>query len=251
MKSLSVAKYSMDNMKKSILIYYLIYIATIVVMLLFARGSTNVEDFKAGFLQGTDFGTIILMFVLGLCSFKEDFYLMQSMNVSRKSFFAGTALSVIPMAAICSAIDLLLNRIFNIFTSIPTIYDMAYGNASESSKAFYVTNNFGTILNTFLFQFFFLIFIFAVGFFITNLYYKCNTTMKVVISIIPIVLINGYSALNYYYPALFSGINKFFLSATGIMSRNVYMMVLTFAIGFIVFNGITYLMLRKATVKNN
>ena len=75
--------------------------------------------------------------------------------------------------------------------------------------------------------------------------------MKVVISIVPIVLINGYSALNYYYPALFSGINKFFLSSTGIMSKNVYMMVLTFAIGSIVFNGITYLMLRKATVKNN
>lgn len=252
MKSLSVLKYSVNSMKKAMIIYYPIYILAIVVVCLVARGSSDAIEFKAGFIQGTDFGTVILMFVLGLCSFKESFYLMQSMNVSRKSFFKGIVLSVIPMAAICSVLDLILNRIFNLFINTPTIYDMAYGSSYESLgfSHYYIENNISTLFNIFIFQFFFLIFIFAVGFFITNLYYKCNTTMKVVVSILPIILINGYSALNYYSPKICADINKFFLSLSGVSSRNVYMMILTFVMGCIILNSLSFLMIRKAVVKN-
>ena len=46
MKSLSVLKYSVNSMKKAMIIYYPIYILAIVVVCLVARGSSDSIEFK-------------------------------------------------------------------------------------------------------------------------------------------------------------------------------------------------------------
>lgn len=248
MKSISVAKYSINNIKRAIIIFYSVFIAAILILSLIDRGkylSNNVNIT----MRGGEFSTVILIFVIGLCSFKENFYFTQNMNISRKSFLRGIILSMIPMAALCSMIDLILNRIFNLWLRIPNIYDMIYGGYSTTLYNFQVTNSIKVLFETFIFQFFFLMFVFTVGFFITNLYYKCNTLMKVVISFIPIILINVYSNLSFVNPNLISKINNFFNTAVGMKSNNVYMVIMNFTIGIIVLNIMTYLLMKKATVK--
>ena len=181
---------------------------------------------------------------------------MKSNNVSRRDFLYGTILSMIPIAFVMSFIDVIINRIQNIFISSPTNYDMIYGNMrtlgimTEANKGIWVQNNsIETLLNTFLFQGAVYVFSFALGFVITILYYKSNKLTKVIISVAPVALILLLNLIIDIYPSILSGGIKFIQFIFGWNTLNPYAAILTFIISFISLSLIARLLTKKVVLK--
>ena len=107
MKILKVAKMNFEGIKKSAIIYYFIFICVIIGLMVVSRGIIT--------MSGIEVSTIIFLFVCGLNSFKSNFYFAKSNGISRKIFIEGLLISSIPIALVMSIIDIIINRISNIF----------------------------------------------------------------------------------------------------------------------------------------
>ena len=182
----SIVKYNLNSLKKSILIYYSIFI-TVCICLVLLSNTGNVTT------SGLEISSVIFIFVVGLNSFKENFYFMKSNNVSRKDFIYGTAVSMIPVSLFMAFVDIIINRIYNIFIKCPTIYETIYtsfiNNNQLSINNWVQNNSIETLFNAFTFQFAMCLALFSLGFLITIIYYKSNKFMKLAVSISPVSII--------------------------------------------------------------
>lgn len=247
MKIKSVFKYSVANMVKSIVAFYGIFISVCVLLIFLANSSGGTVS-----SSGVELSSAIFIFIAGLNSFKENFYFMKSNNVSRRDFLYGTILSMIPIAFVMSFIDVIINRIQNIFISSPTNYDMIYGNMRNITynEVFWKqSNSIETLLNTFLFQSVVYAFAFVLGFVITILYYKSNKLTKVIISIAPVAFIILLNLIIDIYPSLLSRAVKFIQFIFGWNTLNPYAAILTFIISFISLSLIARLLTKKVVLK--
>ena len=246
MKLKSIVKYNLNSLKNSIIIYYSIFI-TVCLLSAILSGNGNISS------SGLEISSVIFIFVAGLNLFKENFYFMKSNNVSRKDFLYGTALSMIPIALFMSIIDIIINRVYNIFIKCPTIYDMVYANIGSgewyNSIDWIQSNSIATLFNSFIFQASLCLASLALGFLITIIYYKCNKFMKIVISIAPVVLFTLLNIIGAVYTNISSNINKFLITIFGLNTHNSYAAVLTFLVSFIVFIGLARFLTRKAIIK--
>lgn len=242
----SIIKYNISSLKNSIAIYYTIFI-TVCLASVFLSRNGNISS------SGIEISSGIFLFVAGLNLFKENFYFMKSNNVSRKDFLYGTAVSMIPVVLLMSIIDIIINRIYNIFMKCPTIYDMGYANIGSdewhNTINWVQSNSIGTLFNSFIFQASLSLAAISLGFLINIIYYKCNKFMKVVVSIIPVGLSILISMIGTAYPNIINNINKFIATIFGINNRNVYVAALTLIVSFIIFIAISRLLTRKAIIK--
>lgn len=246
MKILKVAKMNFEGIKKSAIIYYFIFICVIIGLMVVSRGIIT--------MSGIEVSTIIFLFVCGLNSFKSNFYFAKSNGISRKIFIEGLLISSIPIALVMSIIDIIINRISNIFIKSPTLYDMIYGNLSVYSGLVYEnnwvqSNSFTNIINTFLFQFSFCLLAYIAGIVINMIYYRSNSYVKVTVSAIPIAFIIFSGNLYVINPSLTMKINSFLDYIFGFDPVNVFACILTFLVGCLVLSGIAFLLIRKAVIK--
>lgn len=251
MRSLKVAKYNLFNIRKSIITYYCIFISVCV-------GLVTINNFKEGMVScsGIELSTVIFLFVVGLNIFKESFYFIQSNNISRKIYFKGMIISIFPITVIAAVIDVIINRVYNLFMNCPSNYDMMYTSfrdidtvGSIASSGWVQSNDIMTLLNTFLLQFAVCTVIFAVGLAISIIYYRCNKLMKVVVSVVPIMFIMLANMLAYTFTEAFSKVVVFIENIFGWNTRNPYVAMVTLTVIFIVVIGIIYLLVRKAVIK--
>lgn len=251
MKSLKVAKYNISNVKKSMIIYYCIFISVCI-------GLVTLNKFQGGMVSssGVELSTVIFLFVAGLNIFKESFYFTQSNNISRKTYFKGMILSMFPITAVAAVIDVIINRVYNLFMNCPSNYDMMFTSlrdmdmvSSIASSGWVQSNDIITLLNTFLLQFLVCTVIFAVGLAISIIYYRCNKLMKVVVSIVPIVSIMLVNILAYTFTEAFSEVSVFIENIFGWNTQNPYAAMATLTVVFIAVIGIIYLLVRKAVIK--
>lgn len=247
MKLKSIVKYNLNSLKNSIAIYYAIFIIVCVFLILVSRNS------KGSSSSGLEISSAIFIFIAGLNSFKENFYFMKSNNVSRKGFLYGTAISMIPVVLCMSIIDIAINRIYNIFMKCPTIYDMIYTNIGSRewyhSINWVQSNSIGTLFNTFVFQATAYLTFFALGFLITIIYYKCNSLMKVIVSVVPVALIMTLNITGSSQPNFVINVNKFIGTIFGWNTQNPYMAVLTCIVLYVILIGVSRLLTRKAIIK--
>ena len=252
MKIKSIVKYNIGSLKKSILIYYCVFIAICALSTIFAYKFNGTIS-----SSGIELSSAIFIFVVGLNVFKENFYFIKANNLSRKSYFYGTVLSMVPISIGMSFIDLILNRIYNIFVNCPTNYDMIYTDYvniwNYANNGWVQSNSLETLFNTFLFQVSVYLMVFLLWFLITMLYYKCNKLMKTVISIIPILLIIVFNMIFNMmvlsFPYLLGKISEALFYILGILPRNVYMTISTFSITSVALAAVAYLLIRKMTIK--
>lgn len=259
MKVKSVVKYCINSMKKSIAIYYSIIISLFLLLVLLSK-TTNARIT----LSGTEFSTVIFLFASGFSMFKENFYFTKSNNISRKTYFLGTILSMIQISAGMSFIDLILNRICNIFIKNPTMYDMGFTDYINDGTIMEITcipadkiypsswiqsNSIGVLFNTFLFHMSLCLMLFALGFVITMIYYRCNKIMKVVVSTSPVILFIILNIYIYNYPNQVIKIGRSMEYILGINPNNVYPPIITFIVLFIAYTGVGYLAVRRMVIK--
>ncbi|WP_300379955.1 hypothetical protein [Clostridium sp.] len=243
-----VAKYNISSMKKSIAIFYSIFISICILIIILSKSSEgNVSS------SGLELSSAIFIFIAGLNLFKENFYFAKSNNVSRKSYFLGTILSMIPIVGIMSIIDIAINRIYNLFVKCPTNYEMIFTDYRLynffEDNAWIQQNDIKILLNTFLFQAAVYLMLFTLGFIINMIYYKCNKFMKTVVSVTPVMLIILFNILAFNFPYESKKIGKFLLYIFGFDTRNPYMAITTFIILFIILAAIAYSLIRKMVIK--
>jgi len=249
MKSFKLVKYNIKSSIKSIIIYYSIFITVLIsISILIVNKSSGAGVGSAGI----EFSSMIFLFVIGLNSFKENFYFTQANNIPRIDYFKSQAITILPIALGMSMLDVIINRIYNIFVACPTIYDMAYGGSSysvENVEAWTQSNSIETLIGTVTFLFAFYITVFAIGLLITMIFYKCNKTMRIIVVLSPLFLQVILARIAYNFPNVSDKVTSFIDSLLGISTKNSYMSVITFICLFIISMCFVYMLVRRVVVK--
>lgn len=243
MKELKVAKFHVYETMKSIKGFYTILISFMAFFtLLTITNKGNVSS------SGIDVATMIFLFVIGLNSYRSNFKFTQANSVSRKTFFKGILIGSLPIAVAMSIIDLILNRVYNIFVDSPTMYDMIYG--MYYSVNWVQSTGFTTLVATFVWQFALYTLVFWVGVLVSLIYYRSNTLMKVIVSIMPIVFLSFLGSIFRIVPISFiEGFARFLELAFGLRTLNSYPAALSFLVMASVLAGFAFLLNRRAIVK--
>ena len=249
MKSLKVAKMNFENVMKSAMLYYSMFIFIFLVLCII-----NYTSGLQSTMSGIELVTIIFLFISGLNSFKSNFYFAKSNGISRKTFIKGLLISSLPIALVVSILDITINRLNNILIKNPTLYDMSYGSLSGNmanvfNDSWVQSNSFTTIINTFLFQFSFCLLAYVAGIVINMIYYRSNKYIKVLVSVTPVALIILRCNLSMRNPRLAMKVNEFFDYIFGFDPLNVFTCVTTFLVFTVVLSGIAFLLIRKAVIK--
>lgn len=249
MKVLKVSKYQALEAVKPIIIYYSILV---VIITFLSAGSAT--------FTGIEFSTVIFLFIAGLNSFKSQFMMTQANNISRKTFLKGSFFGMVAITLGMSIVDLIINRVFNIFERCPTFFDMIYGNYRDLSlmadinSTWIQANDFKTLLGTIIWQFAVYSVIYILGFLISLSYYKSNPFMKFFISgfsvVFFVVFMASSSILNKIILNNFGiNIGQFLASILGWQSRNPYIAVFSLAVIGSLLSTVIYFFMKKTVVK--
>lgn len=246
MKSLKIARMNIEGIMKATIIYYFIFVCVIIALIAISSGIITIS--------GVEISTAIFLFVCGLNSFKSNFYFAKSNGISRKTFIKGLLISSVPIALVMSIIDIIINRVNNIFIKNPTLYDMSYGELVGHIGIVYESNwiqsnSLATIFNTILFQFSLCLLAYVIGIVINMIYYRANKYVKVLLSAIPVAFIILKGNLSMRNPSLTLRINEFTNYIFGFNPSNVFACITTFLVFTVVLSGIAFLLIRKAVIK--
>lgn len=241
-KAKKVCKYQIETFIKPTIIYYLIFIAVIFALSILARSSEG--NFRS---SGLEFSTWIFIFVIALNSFKGPFYFSQANNVSRKSFYLGTFIYSVVVSLVIPVIDIIINRIYNLFVECPMIYDIIYGKVRDitffEGVSFKVDNSITSLLENYLFLVGVLLVIFSIGVLITTVLFRLNKIGKYIAGgIIAIFVI----ASNFISESFWINLGSLFSKIFGYESRNVYLGVTTLIVISSTCFVINYILQRKA-----
>jgi hypothetical protein len=243
MRSYKLAKYNIKSSLKSIIIYYAIFIGVITGLTILSKSSGGDV-----YTSGLELSSIIFLFVIGLNSFKENFYFAQANNISRADYLKAAAIGILPIGLAMSILDVIINRVYNLFRTCPTMYDMAY-NSSFNIETWIQSNSMQTLFRTVIFLFAFYIAVFAIGLLITMIYYNCNKIMKIVVSISPVAVMAILANIEVNDPEFGQKISVFIDNIFGLSTKNSYMAVITFICLFLISMFFVYILVRKVVVK--
>jgi hypothetical protein len=100
----AMTRYQLRDQRTALTIFYIVMVAIMVLTMVVGA----LESSSVLVVSGMEVSTLIFLFVCGLNSFKEAFYLGLQNGVSRKQFFLQTAMAFGLLALLCAAADSLL-----------------------------------------------------------------------------------------------------------------------------------------------
>ena len=239
-------KYSVFSNKKPILGFYAVVIALYLVFI--------VTSFfiSGGSISGMDMASLVFLFVFGITSFKENFYMLLQNGVSRKNMFLGTVLSLLVVSVFVAVADTVLVRILGLIPAdnfaLVSLFEQLYGMTQYSDSSTFAVSIHEIAWNSMM-KFAFA----SIGLFIGCAYYKMNALTKTLVSCgVPCFLLLGLPLIDLAIPALglYGKLKEAFLFFFGFSDAvSSYQCVLCCLALSIVVSGITFLMLRKTSVK--
>lgn len=243
----SAVKYQIDESKKPLVIFYsIIYAIMIISILSINTLSGNEAQVRIG---GLEAASMIFIFIAGLNSFKETFRMFLQNSLSRKTLFISFVLSIISVSAFMALIDSINAIIAGSITRYQSAFMQLYGQRYTGNSS-----NIQMIIEGFLWYTFAYLFLAMLGYFITILYYRMNSVMKLVVSIgVPslFIIILPYIDGTFAGGAIFNAIGSFFKTAWGYRNGfNPYYSIVTCTLLSAVFAGFSYLLIRRATIKD-
>lgn len=232
-------------MKKPLIVFYIIIYA-LTIFFMAQRLIWNDPDIRFT-SSGLEVASIIFLFVCGLNSFKTAFHMSLVNGVSRRTMFKSFAATVVPVAAGMALIDslnhLLLSSPGRYKSLFYQMYNTRYGEGVSAQ----------VIAEGFLWMFAIYMFAMMAGFFITTLYYRMNKPVKLLVSIgVPVFMfmVLPYIDATIFRGAVFRAIGYFFAKAGGYLDGyNPYIAVLSGVLAFVAFGALSFLAMRRATVK--
>lgn len=232
-----VFKFQIHDFWKAVLIFYLIII--LITSALTVTVSVNTEKISFG---GLEMATVIFLFIAGLNCFKSNFKFMLANNVSRKGFYIGNLIALVTVSAFMALADAILNVILDnvLVSNVPyeSVVMQLYGNNS-----FFAGFLWCFALNTLAVCF---------GWFVTMLYYRCSSIMKIVVSFLPILALTLFLYIDEISGGLVGrAVVDFLNKSMGFAyNNNVYIGALSIIIGSVVIALICFLPLRNAIAKD-
>ncbi len=254
MNTQKVVKYQINEFKTSMFVFFLVILA-LMLLIGISVVNINVNGGESNIMGGMEFGIVIFLFIVGLNYFRETFRLMIQNGVSRKTMFKGVIISTAIIAVIMSLINeiiLLIGKVFAANTESFTFegtFEQIYGARYAGS---------GTGLQMAFEGLLFLICISAAammfGFLITTMYYRLNKLAKVLVSVgVPVSIIIILPIVDFSLTGgqISNAIFKFMSFAFGFLNgTNPYYGMVTCLVGFALCAAISWLLIRKAAVKD-
>lgn len=195
--------------------------------------------------NGTEISMFIFVFIVGLNAFRTQFRLFLQNGMSRKTMCIGFAVSALALAVGTTVINQLFSLVCSFFMDMQPFYNVLYIMANDNSIAFK-----GLLWTTSM-----SLVLICIGFFITTLYYRMNKFGKLAFSIgFPALLSVVLPIVESMFPSLnfFSMIINAFVWIMGFggSELNPTRAIGCFTAGSCIFLALSYLLMRKATVKD-
>ena len=239
-------KYGVLANTRPIGIFYLVVLIlylTFITISLFAPG---------GSISGMDMASLVFLFVFGITSFKENFYMLLQNGVSRKNMFLGTVLSLLAVSVFVAVADTVLSQVLGLVPAdkftLSSLFQQLYGMTQYSDSS-----DFAVCIHEIAWNSMMKFALASIGLFIGCAYYKMSGLQKTLVSCgVPCFFLLGLPLIDLVLPDLdiYSKLKEafrfFFGFSDGVSS---YQCVLCCIALSIVVSGITFLMLRKTSVK--
>lgn len=199
-------------------------------------------------LGGFEFLTSVMLFVLGLFSFKEMFLMMLQNGISRKTMFIGRLITMSAVSIVASIIDRLIINVGKIISKandkivIAGIYDMMFEQRNQKSLLYNLKAIFITI--------FLYMAVILFGYFIAAIFYRMNRAAKLAVAVgVPAFLLVVLPILDY---TVFNG--KVFLLINNFLNfvfagDNPYNLLITCLLFIAAVVCLSWVVIRKAVDK--
>lgn len=244
-------KYQIKDNIRSIIVFYFIILF---VMSLITISVVMPNNSGSSSLSGMEMSSVIFLFILGLSSFKDNFHMFLQNGLSRKTLFLSEVLSMLVIAVGMSIVDFSILKLIKLISEnvrglkATSIFEMSYYKHIDS------ISNLQMYTEKLIFQIGMYLAISLVGYFIAIAYYRMNKAAKRAVAIgVPV----GFSCILPLIDATLTNgkitkfINDVITYAFGIKSGNPYHAMITFLIVAITFGCFSWLVMRKAVVKNS
>ncbi len=249
MRIKSAYKYQLFELRKPVMIYYIVIIALLIL--------TAISQFfleRNGLISsmgGFDGATVIFLFVCGLNAFRQQFHMFLANGISRRTMFLSSVAAFGTVSVGMALIDGIIGAIMTSFFRYDTMFSQSFGERFGLADRI---NTFSSIANGFVWAVFCYMAAAMVGLFITTAYYRMNKPLKLAISIgVPVFL---FIVLPIMDASLFNGaitlaVGRFFAAVTSLLGTgNPYSTVLANLFSIVIFGGLAWLLTRRATVKS-
>lgn len=246
MKIKSAYKYQVLGFKNSVLVYYFVVFAvTFLQAGLIAITTRNGDTIVS--TGGMSIASLIFIFIVGLCSHKENFLMLTQNGVSRKTQLLSWILSALSVSAVLAVVDNLVDFLLalanqdNANVYIDSFFGMIYGQSGFSGW-----------MTSVLFCITMYLFAMTVGYFITIMFYRLNKAGKIIVGAgVPIFINIGYPIIEAYITggAITRALGRFFDFALGLSSGQPYRAVLSFIVFSTVVLLFCWLLMRRSVVK--
>lgn len=252
MNILSAYKFQIKSWLKGIFIFFSIITAMDLVGLIGNIIVKTVEADGSSVVSGQEVLVVIFAFVAGIATFSEFFHMLTQNGISRKTISLSKPLAALTVSAILTSVNLLLMQIFTLVTvgnnSINTVYstEMLYHQYFEN------VGSFAGIFTNLLWTFAFCAAAITGGGLIAALMYRLPKYGKFLFwgglwALFVIVL----PIIEWFYSdgAIWNVLFDFVLFVTGVGSGNPFAMVITCSVIFAVTSALTWLLMRRMSVK--
>lgn len=250
MRIKSAYRYQLFELKKPVIIYYIVIVALLIIT---AISQTILErhGFNFSYMGGFDGATVIFLFVCGLNAFKQPFHMFLASGISRKTMFWSSVAAFGTVSVGMALLDGIINGIMSSFFRYDSLF------AGTFRDRYGIAGGTGITLPMVAEGFVWAIFCYMaaaiVGLFITTAYYRMNKPLKLAISIgIPVMLfiILPIVDSSLFNGAITMGFGRFMSAVTSLLGAgNPYSVVLANAFSIVLFSGLAWLLMRRATVK--
>ncbi len=240
MKIKQALRYQLKDCKNGMIIFYIviasIFAITLILNALLQESDTN--------MSGMEMGSFVFLFVLGLNGFKSSFRLFLQNGLSRKTLLVGFVLNALCISFLMSIIDGLLPLIFSGNLLYTPLYKNLYNKLDLVRIPWCMAAYFASM---------------CCGFFLSSLYYRMNTWLKVLFSVgVPVLFFMVFPIMETFIPSftLFTSLIKGYSWVLGKEANawtvGFHTIRSTFSflgIGVIAM-GMSYLLVRRATLKD-
>lgn len=236
-----ILKYQCLDLSKALITYYLVITLILSITVIVMNASDNIN------MNGVSFSSELFCFIVGLCLFREYFYLFMQNEVSRKHIFIGGFLTLCILSLIISVMDTFVLHVLNMIPvgriHYMTISSSLYSNFITMANP--VISIFINLIITFLVTLTFL----SVGYLISVLFYLAAKPAKILIAVgLPLLVVGGIPIIMICFPDIFSAIFSFLLTILGISSGNPFIGFVSLSIGILIINFFNYLLVRRAEI---
>ena len=239
-----ILKYQCFDLVKALIIYYLVILLIISLAVIGMNVAGGTER------SGLGFSSEFFCLIVGLCMFREYFYLFMQNGVSRKKIFAGACMCLVIFSAVMSAMDVLL---LYLLEALP-VGNITYMTISSTLYYGYV-NNAGPVLRLLVelvISFLVMYVFFVAGYLISICFYRSPKPGKIGIAVgLPLLVVGGIPVLMVAFPEVFARLMSLFLFCMGYSdtsSGNPFIGMVSLTVFSLVITGISYRAVKGAQI---